>query len=104
MMRNLQYTDDGKFLKPEEFITKNQIQSLFSTMSQQQRAQKLQALNTNKKKQCNIHTESNDYEESDDNDERMDVAENYLKLKMNDVVCVSLAERKKNSFSDLNII
>lgn len=57
-----------------------------------------------KKKQWNIHTESNDYEESDDNDERMDVAENYLKLKMNDVVCVSLAERKKNSFSDLNII
>lgn len=100
MMRNLKHTDDGKFLKPEEFITKNQIQSLFSTMSQQRRAQKLQALNTNKKKKWNIHTKSNDYEESDDNDERMDVAENYLKLKMNDVVCVSIAnERKKKSFS-----
>ena len=81
MMRNLKHTDDGKFFKLEkEFF----------------RAQKLQAPNTNKKEQCDIHAESNDYEEFDDIDERMDAVENYLKLEMNDFVYVLLAnEREK---------
>lgn len=83
MMRNLKHTDDGKFFKTEkEFF----------------RAQKLQAPNTNKKEQCDIHAESNDNEEFDDTDKRMDVVENYLKLEMNDFILFCWLIREKESF------
>ena len=41
MMRTMRHSDGSKFFKTHEFINKDQIKSLFSRMSQQQRAGKL---------------------------------------------------------------
>ena len=41
MMRTMRHSDGSKFFKTHEFINKDQTKSLFSRMSQQQRAGKL---------------------------------------------------------------
>ena len=40
-MKTMRHSDGSKFFKPQEFINKDQIKSLFSSMSQQKRAGKL---------------------------------------------------------------
>lgn len=98
MMRNRKHADGRKFFNLAEFITDNQIRSLFSRMSQQQRAIRLQASKATGKEQCRIHAVSNDYVEFVEINESMDVVENYCKLKMNGFLYVSLACERKKSF------
>ena len=59
MLRTIRHSDGSKFFKQHEFINKDQIKSLFSRMSQQQRAGKLKEPKETDKDQlkCDIPTE-----------------------------------------------
>lgn len=60
MMKTMRHSDGSKFFKPQEFINKDQIKSLFSSMSQQKRAEKLKEPKETDKDQlkCDIPTQT----------------------------------------------
>ena len=94
MMRTMRDSDGGKFFKPHEFKNEDQIKSLFSRMSQQQRAGKLKKPKEKNKDQlqCDIPTEIVEPDQSNETEEGMNVAENYFKIEVNDFAYVSLAK------------
>ena len=83
MMRTMRHCDGSKFFMPHEFINKDQIKSLFSGMSQQQRAGKWKEPQETDKDQlqCDITTEIVEADQSNKIEESMNVVENYFKLK-----------------------
>ena len=68
MMRTMRYSDGSKFFRPHKFIKKDQIKSLFSRTSQQQRAGKLKEPKEMDKDQlqCDIPTEIVELDQSNE--------------------------------------
>ena len=102
MMRTMRHSDGSKFFKPQKFINKDQIKSLFSRIWQQQRAGKVKQLKETDKDQlqCDIPTETVEPHQSNEIKESMNIVETYFKLQVNDFLYASLAnERKKKSVS-----
>ena len=89
MMKTMRHSDGSNFFKPHEFIKKDQIKSLFSRMSQQQRAGKLkEPKETNKHQlQSDIPTKIVEPDQSNETEESINVVENYFQLEVNDFVC-----------------